>query len=59
MSKLDRTADKVAGKTKRVVAEVIGDGRLSEEGRRQERQAERRAEEDDEADVSKIANNLT
>jgi hypothetical protein len=56
MSKLEKSAAKAAAKTKRVVAELIGDGKLDEEAREQERQAEAK---DDDSNLSTIANNLT
>jgi hypothetical protein len=57
LSKLKKTVAKVTAKTKQAVAEVIGDAKLAEEGKRQEK----RAKEEDEAkpDLAKIANNLT
>lgn len=45
--------DKVAGKTKQLVAEVIGDGKLREEGKEQEK------EKDDEPSFSEGLNKLT
>jgi hypothetical protein len=33
-------ADRIAGRTKQLVAEVIGDGKLAQEGRAQERAGE-------------------
>jgi uncharacterized protein YjbJ (UPF0337 family) len=64
VSKRGKVADKLAGKTKQIVAEVIGDGKLSDEGKRQERIAKAKAEEgegegEDKANLSKITNNLT
>jgi uncharacterized protein YjbJ (UPF0337 family) len=38
-------ADKVAGKTKQVIAEVVGDGKLREEGKAQERRGDALKEE--------------
>lgn len=40
MAKMGVLKDKVAGKTKQVVAELTGDGELSEEGKDQVREAE-------------------
>jgi uncharacterized protein YjbJ (UPF0337 family) len=40
MATIKGVADKVAGKTKQVVAEVTGDGKLREEGKAQERSGE-------------------
>jgi uncharacterized protein YjbJ (UPF0337 family) len=37
MGALKGTSDKAIGKTKEVVAEIIGDGRLQQEGRQQRR----------------------
>ena len=54
-----KTAEKLAGKAKRVVAEVTGDGKLDEEGCRQEQQAEDKAAEDEKTNVATVANNLT
>ena len=39
MATLKGTADKIAGKTKEAVAEIIGDGKLREEGKAQQRKA--------------------
>jgi hypothetical protein len=59
VSALKNIVEKIVGKTKRAIAEVIGDGKLSEEGRREEKLAERKAEEANKTNLSKIANNLT
>lgn len=64
MSKLGRVAETVAGKTKQLVAEVVGDGKLSDEGKRQVKRAEEKArgeqvQEADKSNISTIANNLT
>jgi uncharacterized protein YjbJ (UPF0337 family) len=56
MSKLQKTVDKLAGMSKQAVAEVIGDDKLAEEGKRQQKQAE---DKDDDVNLGKIANNLT
>lgn len=40
MAKMGVLKDKVAGKTKQVVAEVTGDGKLANEGKEQVREAE-------------------
>ena len=46
MATIKSVADQVAGKTKQVVAEVIGDGKLREEGKTQERSGEAPANHD-------------
>jgi uncharacterized protein YjbJ (UPF0337 family) len=38
---MSKAKDKVVGKTKEIVAEMTGDGRLAEEGKEQARKAER------------------
>ena len=38
---MSKVKDKVVGKTKEIVAEVTGDGRLAEEGKEQARKAEK------------------
>lgn len=40
MTTVKAVADKVAGKTKQVIAEVTGDGKLNEEGKAQQRKGE-------------------
>jgi hypothetical protein len=37
---MGKLQDKVAGKTKQIVAEVIGDGKLAEEGKEQTKKSE-------------------
>ncbi|MDQ8729403.1 CsbD family protein [Bradyrhizobium sp. LHD-71] len=68
LNKLGRAAEKVAGKSKQAVAEVTGDGKLDEEGRRQVKRAEQQTRRDEAAEqaeraetpkLSTIANNLT
>ena len=44
MARLKDTTDKIAGKSKQAVAEIIGDGKLSEEGKAQQRKAETEAD---------------
>ena len=44
MAAMKSTSDKIAGKTKEAVAEIIGDGKLREEGKAQQRKAEAEAE---------------
>ena len=56
MAMIKGGADKLAGKTKQVVAEVTGDGKLSEEGKAQECAGE--ADAKDEAGVIKPLGNL-
>jgi hypothetical protein len=58
MSKLKRVAEKSAGKARRAAAEVIGDGKLDEEGKTQEKRADEE-EKGEEASLASIANNLT
>jgi uncharacterized protein YjbJ (UPF0337 family) len=56
---MTKISDKIAGKTKQLVAEVTGDGQLHDEGKRQEKKPEKPGPEGEKkADVS-IANNLT
>ena len=38
---MGKLTDKVAGKTKQVIAEVTGDGKLAEEGKEQARKEEK------------------
>ena len=59
MGKLEKVTETIAGKTKQLVAEVIGDGQLSDEGRRQQKAAQAKAEEADNTSLPKITNNLT
>jgi len=40
MSRAKNTADRIAGKTKEAVAEIIGDGQLQREGRAQQGKSE-------------------
>ena len=46
MTKVGALKDKVGGKTKQVVAEVTGDGKLAEEGKEQAREADREKDDD-------------
>jgi hypothetical protein len=46
MTKVGALQDKVAGKTKQVVAEVTGDGKLAEEAKEQARGADREKDDD-------------
>lgn len=48
MTKVGIVKEVLAAKAKRLVAEVIGDQKLDEEGRAQERQARSESEESDE-----------
>ena len=59
MATLKGTTDRIAGKGKQAVAEIIGDGKLSEEGKAQQRKAEVEAEEPDEASPLKPLDKLT
>ena len=58
MATLKGTTDKIAGKGKQAVAEIIGDGKLSEEGKAQQRKAEE-ADEPGEASPLKPLDKLT
>ncbi|WP_028348808.1 hypothetical protein [Bradyrhizobium murdochi] len=49
MGTIKRTTRRVAGKTKEVIAEVVGDGKLQEEAK-----AEQRKIEDEDKDPSKL-----
>ena len=44
MARLKDTTDKIAGKSKQAVAEIIGDGKLREEGKAQQRKGEAEAD---------------
>ena len=59
MATLKGTTDKIAGKGKEAVAEIIGDGKLSEEGKAQLRKAEAKADEPGEASPLKPLDRLT
>jgi uncharacterized protein YjbJ (UPF0337 family) len=39
--KMDKLSDQLAGKTKQIVAEVTGDGKLAEEGKEQVKKGEK------------------
>ena len=54
MATLKGTGDKIAGKTKEAVAEIIGDGKLREEGKTQQRKAEVEAETDQQDDANPL-----
>jgi hypothetical protein len=58
LSKLHGASEKAAAKTKRVVAEIVGDGKLDEEARQQDKTSEDEDDQDD-TDLSRITNNLT
>jgi uncharacterized protein YjbJ (UPF0337 family) len=47
VAEIKGVAVKIAGKTKQVVAEVIGDGKLHEEGKTQERSGEASSNDED------------
>ena len=59
MARLKGTTDKIAGKGKEAVAEIIGDGKLSEEGKAQQRKAETNTDEQSNADPLDPLNKLT
>ncbi len=50
MTTMKSIADTVAGKAKQVVAEVVGDGELNEEGRRQVRKGQAAKDQSSELD---------
>ena len=54
MATLKGTSDKIAGKTKEAVAEIVGDGKLGEEGKAQQRNAEAETEADKPGDASPL-----
>ncbi|HEU0085300.1 MAG TPA: CsbD family protein [Bradyrhizobium sp.] len=53
------TTDKIAGKTKEAVAEIIGDGKLREEGKAQQRKAKRETNEPGEPNPLRPLDKLT
>jgi len=59
MATLKDTTDKIAGKSKQAVAEIIGDGKLSEEGKAQQRKAEANTDQQSNADPLDPLNKLT
>ena len=59
MARLKDTTDKIAGKTKEAVAEIIGDGKLREEGKAQQRKAEVERDQPDGANPLDPLNKLT
>jgi uncharacterized protein YjbJ (UPF0337 family) len=59
MATLKGTTDRIAGKTKEAVAEIIGDGKLREEGKAQRRKADVEANRPDEANPVEPLNKLT
>ena len=59
MATLKGTTDKIAGKGKQAVAEIIGDGKLSEEGKAQQRKADVQADQPGEASPLKPLDKLT
>lgn len=59
MRTLKGTRDKIAGKSKQAVAEIIGDGKLSEEGKAQQRKAEAEANRSGDAAPLEPLNKLT
>ena len=54
MATLKDTTDKIAGKSKQAVAEIIGDGKLREEGKAQQRKAEAEANTDQQSNVDPL-----
>ena len=59
MATLKGTTDKIAGKSKQAVAEIIGDGKLREEGKAQQRKAEANTDQQSNADPLDPLNKLT
>ena len=59
MARLKDTTDKIAGKSKQAVAEIIGDGKLREEGKAQQRKAEANTDQQSNADPLDPLNKLT
>jgi uncharacterized protein YjbJ (UPF0337 family) len=59
MASLKGTTDKIAGKTKEAVAEIIGDGKLREEGKAQQRKAKRETNEPGEPNPLRPLDKLT
>ena len=59
MATLKDTGDKIAGKTKEAVAEIVGDGKLREEGKAQQRKAEAEADKQGDASPLDPLNKLT
>jgi uncharacterized protein YjbJ (UPF0337 family) len=51
--------EKISGKTKEAVAEIIGDGKLREEGKAQQRKAELEPDQPDDANPLEPLNKLT
>ena len=54
MATLKDTTDKIAGKSKQAVAEIIGDGKLREEGKAQQRKAEAEANTDQQSNADPL-----
>jgi uncharacterized protein YjbJ (UPF0337 family) len=59
MAAMKGTGDRIAGKTKEAVAEIIGDGKLREEGKAQQRKAETGADQQGDANPLDPLNKLT
>ena len=59
MATLKSITDRIAGKSKEAVAEIIGDGKLREEGKAQQRRADAEKDEAVDADPLKPLNKLT
>ena len=59
MTKLAAIKRKLAGKTRELVAETVGDGKLQEEGRREARDAEAKTNEPSRLNPLRNLNDLT
>jgi uncharacterized protein YjbJ (UPF0337 family) len=59
MATLKSIPDRIAGKSKEAVAEIIGDGKLREEGKAQQRKADAEKDEPVDANPLKPLNKLT
>jgi hypothetical protein len=59
MATLKSTTDRIAGKSKEAVAEIIGDGKLREEGKAQQRRADAETDEPVDANPLKPLTHLT
>jgi uncharacterized protein YjbJ (UPF0337 family) len=59
MGTLKGATDRIAGKTKEAAAEIIGDGKLREEGKAQQRKAETEADQQGDANPLDSLDRLT
>jgi uncharacterized protein YjbJ (UPF0337 family) len=59
MATLKSTTDRIAGKSKEAVAEIIGDGKFREEGNAQQRRVDAEKDEPVDANPLKPLNKLT